>query len=117
MPREQNRTESLEGLKAFLRIPSISTLPEHKPDIRRAAEFCLNELRQAGLSSAQLIESEADRNPLVYAEWLNAPGKPTLLRYGHYYVQPPDPPDEWISPSFEPTARGQNLYARRAADD
>src|SRR5438034_9709210 len=82
--------ELLEGLKTFLRIPSVSTLPEHKPDIRRAAEFCVSELERAGLNSAGLIESPAG-NPLVYAEWLDAPGKPTLLLYGHYDVQPPDP--------------------------
>src|SRR5207245_2304944 len=116
-PHEPYRTQLLEGLKTFLRIPSISTLPEHKPDIRRAAEFCVNELRRAGLSSAGLIESADGRNPLVYADWLNAPGKPTLLLYGHYDVQPPDPLDEWISPPFEPTQRGDNLYARGASDD
>src|SRR5437588_836038 len=109
--------EYLEGLQAFLRIPSISTLPEHKPDIRRAAEFCLNELQRAGLSSAELIESEQGQNPLVYAEWLNASGKPTLLLYGHYDVQPADPLEEWISPPFEPTVRGDNLFARGASDD
>src|SRR5262249_17633610 len=110
-------TEYLEDLQAFLRIPSVSTMPEHKPDIRRAAEFCVNELQRAGLSSAELIESGQDRNPLVYAEWLNAPGKPTLLLYGHYDVQPPDPLEEWISPPFEPTVRGENLFARGASDD
>ncbi len=107
----------VEGLKTFLRIPSISTLPEHKPDIRRAAEFCLSELRRAGLNCVELIESAEGRNPLVYAEWLKAPGKPTLLLYGHYDVQPPDPLDEWTSPPFEPTVRGDNLYARGASDD
>src|SRR5438034_1524462 len=112
-----SHTEYLEGLKAFLRIPSISTLPEHKPDIRRAAEFCLSELRRAGLNSVELIESAEGRNPLVYAEWLEAPGKPTLLLYGHYDVQPPDPLDEWISPPFEPAVRNQNIYARGAVDD
>src|SRR5262245_52154704 len=108
-------TSILEGLKTFLRIPSISTLPEYKPDIRRAAEFCLEELRRAGMKSAELIEGAG--NPLVYAEWLDAPGKPTLLLYGHYDVQPPDPLDEWHSPPFEPTVRGDNLYARGASDD
>jgi acetylornithine deacetylase/succinyl-diaminopimelate desuccinylase-like protein len=107
----------LDGLKAFLRIPSISTLAEHKPDIRRAAEFCLNELRHAGMTSTELIEDAGGCNPLVYGEWLNAPGKPTILFYGHYDVQPPDPLEEWISPPFEPTVRGENLYARGAADD
>src|SRR2546426_5582220 len=107
----------VEGLKTFLRIPSISTLPEHKPDIRRAAEFCLSELRRAGLNCVELIESAEGRNPLVYAEWLKAPGKPTLLLYGHYDVQPPDPLDEWKTPPFEPEVRGDNIYARGAADD
>src|SRR5258708_2223437 len=109
-------TEFLEGLKTFLRIPSVSTLPEHQPDIRLAAEFCLNELRGAGLQAVELIEPEG-RTPLVYAEWLEAPGNPPLLLYGHYDVQPPDPLDEWISPPFEPTVRGENLYARGASDD
>src|SRR6266404_2551879 len=112
-----SHADYVEGLKTFLRIPSISTLPEHKPDIRRAAEFCANELHRAGLNSVELIESESGHNPLVYAEWLGAPGKPTLLLYGHYDVQPPDPLDEWISPPFEPAVRGENLYARGASDD
>jgi acetylornithine deacetylase/succinyl-diaminopimelate desuccinylase-like protein len=107
----------LESLKTFLRIPSISADPKHQPDIRRAAEFCANELRQAGMTSVELMESEREWNPLVYAEWVDAPGKPTLLLYGHYDVQPPDPLDEWISPPFEPTVRGDNLFARGASDD
>ena len=110
-------SEILEGLKAFLRIPSVSTTPEHKPDIRRAAEFVLGELRQAGMNSAELIESADGHNPLVYGEWLAASGKPTLLLYGHYDVQPPDPLDEWKSPPFEPTVKGDNLFARGASDD
>ncbi len=112
---EQNSERFLEGLKQFLRIPSISTLPEHKPDIRLAAEFVAGELRGAGLANAGLIEGEG--NPLVYGEWLGAPGKPTLLFYGHYDVQPPDPLDEWKSPPFEPEIRNDNLYARGSADD
>src|ERR1017187_2504559 len=99
---QENQAAFLEGLKTFLRIPSISTLSEHKPDIRRAAEFVLNELRAAGLTG-ELIEGEG--NPLVFAEWTGAPGKPTLLMYGHYDVQPPDPLDEWKSPPFEPEGR------------
>src|SRR5690348_7674194 len=112
---QEHQTEFLEGLKAFLRIPSISTLSEHKPDIRRAAEFARNELRAAGMTTAELIEGEG--NPLVYAEGLGAPGKPTILFYGHYDVQPPDPLDEWKSPPFEPEVRGENIYARGSADD
>jgi len=112
---ETNREIFLEGLKTFLRIPSISTLPENKPDIRRAAEFVRNELKAAGLNNAELIEGEG--NPLVYGEWLGAPGKPTLLLYGHYDVQPPDPLDEWKSPPFEPEVRGDDLFARGSSDD
>src|SRR5579872_6030377 len=110
----QHQSEFLEGLKAFLRIPSISTLSEHKSDIRRAAEFVRQDLESAGLA-AELIEGSG--NPLVYAEWLGAPGKPTILFYGHYDVQPPDPLDEWTSPPFEPEVRGNNIYARGSADD
>ncbi len=112
---EQHHQDYLEGLKAFLRIPSISTLSEHKSDIRKAAEFVRNDLEKAGLQQAQLIEGQG--NPLVYAEWLGAPGKPTLLLYGHYDVQPPDPLDEWKSPPFEPAIRNDNIYARGSADD
>ena len=112
---QTNREAFLQGLKTFLRIPSISTLPENKPDIRRAAEFVRDELGAAGLRSAELIEGQG--NPLVYAEWLDAPGKPTLLFYGHYDVQPPDPLEEWKSPPFEPTLRGDDLFARGASDD
>src|ERR1035438_3465331 len=110
----ENQAAFLEGLKAWLRIPSISTLSEHKPDIRRAAEFALNELRAAGLAG-ELIEGEG--NPLVFAEWTGAPGAPTLLLYGHYDVQPPDPLDEWKSPPFEPEVRGHDIFARGSSDD
>src|SRR5258708_15070901 len=112
---EQHQADFLEGLKTFLRIPSISTLSEHKPDILRAAQFARDELRAAGMTTAELIEGEG--NPLVYAEWLGAPGKPTILFYGHYDVQPPDPLDDWLSPPFEPEVRGDNIYARGACDD
>jgi acetylornithine deacetylase/succinyl-diaminopimelate desuccinylase-like protein len=112
---QQHREAFLEGLQTFLRIPSISTLSENKPDIRKAAEFVLGELRGAGLENAQLIEGQG--NPLVYAEWTGAPGKPTLLMYGHYDVQPPDPLDEWKSPPFEPTVRGNDIFARGSSDD
>jgi acetylornithine deacetylase/succinyl-diaminopimelate desuccinylase-like protein len=112
---QEHQSDFVEGLKTFLRIPSISTLSEHKPDIRRAADFALNELRAAGMTKAELIEGSG--NPLVYAEWLGAPGKPTILFYGHYDVQPPDPLDEWKSPPFEPAIRGNDIFARGACDD
>jgi acetylornithine deacetylase/succinyl-diaminopimelate desuccinylase-like protein len=105
----------LEELKDFLRIPSISADPTHKDDIRRAAQFVAKQLRDAGLEAVELIEGQG--NPLVYGEWVRAAGKPTLLMYGHYDVQPPDPLEEWVSPPFEPDVRGDNIYARGAADD
>ena len=110
-----HQNDFLESLKAFLRIPSISALAENKDDIRRAAEFAKSELLAAGMTSAELIEG--DGNPLVYAEWLKAPGKPTILFYGHYDVQPPDPLEEWKSPPFEPEVRGDDIFARGACDD
>ncbi len=112
---EDNRDRYLEELKAFLRIPSISTLSEHAADIRRASEFVRAGLEKAGLERAELIEG--DGNPLVYGQWLGAPGKPTVLFYGHYDVQPPDPLEEWTSPPFEPELRGEDIFARGASDD
>ena len=100
---------------ALLRIPSISTLPEHKEDCRKAAEMLAAELKRIGMENVRLIETEG--HPLVYADWLHAAAKPTVLVYGHYDVQPPDPLDEWLSPPFEPTIRDGNIYARGAVDD
>lgn len=108
--------DALEVLKEFLRIPSISALPEYAGDVRRAGEFVAGLLRTARLENVELIEAPG-LHPLVYGDWLHAPGKATLLFYGHFDVQPPDPLDEWISPPFEPTVRGDNVYARGAADD
>ena len=111
----QNHPRFLDELKALLRIPSISTLPEHKADCRKAAETLLAELKRIGFENGRLIEGEG--HPLVYADWLHAAGKPTVLIYGHYDVQPPDPLDEWHTPPFEPTERNGNIYARGAVDD
>ena len=110
-----NQQRFLDELKDLLRIPSVSTLPEHAGDVRRAAEVLTHELRRIGLENVELIETHG--HPLVYADWLHAPGKPICLCYGHYDVQPPDPLDEWVSPPFEPTERDGNLYARGAVDD
>jgi acetylornithine deacetylase/succinyl-diaminopimelate desuccinylase-like protein len=110
----------VEELKALLRIPSVSTAPEHVEDVRKAAEFVADGLRSAGLENVQLIETttaERKGHPLVYADWLHLPGKPTVLLYGHYDVQPAEPLDEWKSPPFEPTERDGNIYARGAVDD
>ena len=106
----------LDGLFELLRIPSVSTDPAHKADVRRAADYVAGALRRGGIENVRLIEKEG-RHPLVYGDWLHAAGKPTLLFYGHYDVQPPDPLDEWHSPPFEPTVRGNNIYARGAVDD
>jgi acetylornithine deacetylase/succinyl-diaminopimelate desuccinylase-like protein len=111
----ENETRFLEELKDLLRIPSISTSPEHNEATHRAADFVVDHLCAAGLENVELIETE--RHPLVYADWLHAPGKPTVLCYGHFDVQPPDPLELWESPPFEPTERNGNLYARGSADD
>jgi acetylornithine deacetylase/succinyl-diaminopimelate desuccinylase-like protein len=110
-----NRARFLEELKTLLRIPSISTLPENRPDIDRAAEFSAQAMRAAGLENVEVIAT--GHHPLVYSDWLHAEGKPTVLCYGHYDVQPVDPIEEWKTPPFEPTLRKGNLYARGSADD
>ena len=110
-----NRQRLLDELFELLRIPSISTLPKHTADVQRAAEFVAARMSEAGLENVEVIPT--DRHPLIYADWLHAPGKPTVLCYGHYDVQPADPVDEWKSPPFEPTIRNGSVYARGAADD
>ncbi len=110
-----NEDRFIEDLKAWLRIPSISTLPEHAADTRRAADFAVDQLKNSGFEQASLIQTQG--HPLVYGEWLYAAGKPTLLVYGHYDVQPVDPVELWDTPPFEPTVRGDNLYARGSSDD
>jgi acetylornithine deacetylase/succinyl-diaminopimelate desuccinylase-like protein len=117
--REQ-RPRFLNELKDLLRIPSVSTLPEHAGDVRRAAETLTAEMKRIGLENVRLIETAHEGtagHPLVYGDWLHASGKPTCLCYGHYDVQPPDPLEEWLTPPFEPTERNGNLYARGAVDD
>jgi len=117
----ENQAAFLEELKALLRIPSVSTLPEHRADVRYAAEVLAGELRRIGMEHVELLKiplrNSEPGHPLVLADWLHAPGKPTVLCYGHYDVQPPDPLDEWHTPPFEPTERNGNLYARGAVDD
>lgn len=112
---EENKSRLLQELIDLLRIPSISTLPEHAGDVRRAAEFVAESLRRAGMENVEIIETA--RHPLVYADWLHAAGKPTVLCYGHYDVQPADPLELWKSPPFEPELRDGNIYARGSADD
>ncbi|MBI4502137.1 MAG: dipeptidase [Gemmatimonadetes bacterium] len=105
----------LDELKAFLRIPSVSTDPTHAGDCRRAAEWVRDQLKHLGCPKVELLASET--HPIVWAEGPEVPGKPTVLIYGHYDVQPPDPLNEWVSPPFEPVVRDGNLYARGATDD
>jgi acetylornithine deacetylase/succinyl-diaminopimelate desuccinylase-like protein len=112
---ESNRQRFLDELTAFLRIPSISTLPEHRSDVDRAAQFVADGLRSAGLENVEIIPTE--KHPLSYADCLHAEGKPTVLCYGHYDVQPADPLELWKTPPFEPTVRDGSIYARGSADN
>lgn len=112
---DQNRDRYLEELKQFIAIPSVSTNKENTADIRRCAEWVAGHMRFVGLNNVQVLPTAG--HPVVYSEWLNAPGKPTVLLYGHYDVQPPEPLELWTSPPFEATIRGENLYARGSADD
>jgi acetylornithine deacetylase/succinyl-diaminopimelate desuccinylase-like protein len=111
---DAHRARFESELSDLLRIPSVSTLPEHRDDTRRAAHWLAEYLRSMDLP-VELIETAG--YPLVYAEWLGAPGRPTLLGYGHYDVQPVDPVDLWTSPPFQPAVRGGRLFGRGAADD
>jgi acetylornithine deacetylase/succinyl-diaminopimelate desuccinylase-like protein len=131
-----NRPRFLNELKDLLRIPSVSTLEEHKGDIQKAAELIADELKRVGMENVEIIPTQG--HPLIYADWLHASGKPTVLMYAHYDVQPPDPLDEWKSPPFVdkdayevkgegadavkqkwalPSERNDNIYARGAVDD
>src|SRR5262249_46759826 len=109
-----NSSRFLEELKAFLRIPSISADSRHKDDVRQAARFVVSQMQGAGLT-AELVETAG--HPICYGHSLHAAGAPTVLVYGHYDVQPPDPLDQWVTPPFEPTIRDGCLFARGATDD
>ena len=109
------RDRYVDELKQFLAIPSISALPQHQADVRRTAEWSADHMKGIGLENVRLDETPG--NPIVYGDWLNAPGAPTILFYGHYDVQPVDPIDLWESPPFEATIRENEIYARGAADD
>jgi acetylornithine deacetylase/succinyl-diaminopimelate desuccinylase-like protein len=112
---DAHRDQHLAELCEFLRIPSVSAKSEHKPDIERGARWVAENLRAAGFKSVEIIPTNL--HPLVYAESLEAPGKPTVLFYGHYDVQPAEPLDLWTSPAFEPAVRSGNIYGRGTADD
>jgi len=112
---DQTREGRYESYVSFLRIPSISALPDHAADCRVAAGWLADALTSTGIEHAEVCET--DGHPVVYADWLHAPGAPTVLVYGHYDVQPVDPLDLWTSPPFEPVIDGERLVARGAADD
>src|SRR5437879_2084058 len=112
---EGRRDQHLAELCELVRIPSVSAKSEHKPDIERGARWVADNLRAAGFKSVQIVPTNL--HPLVYGESLEAPGKPTILFYGHYDVQPAEPLDLWTSPAFEPTVRDGKLFGRGTADD
>lgn len=112
---ESKREDHLNELKEFLRIPSVSTKSEHKADIERAARWVAEKLRATGMDRVEIAPTKM--HPLVYGESLRAPGKPTVLFYGHYDVQPAEPLDLWTTPAFEPAVRDGNLFGRGTADD
>ncbi|MGB9752780.1 MAG: dipeptidase [Roseiflexus castenholzii] len=112
--REQ-QDRFLAELLDFLHIPSVSALPEHAGDVQRAAEWVAERMRTAGIESVQILPTGG--HPVVYGDWLHAPGKPTVLIYGHFDTQPADPLELWEHPPFEPLVRDGRVYARGASDD
>lgn len=112
---EKNKEKFLGELKEFIAIPSISTKAENKNDVQKCADWAADHLKKVGMTEVKIFQTEG--HPIVYAEWSGAKGKPTVLIYGHYDVQPVDPVELWESPPFEATIRGENIYARGTADD
>ena len=112
---QERRNAFVEELKTFCRIASVSTKTEHRPDMQKAAEWLADAMRTIGLDHVQIMLTGG--HPVVYADWLHAPGKPTALVYGHYDVQPVEPLDLWTSGPFDPTVRNGELFARGAVDD
>lgn len=114
---EREKERYLAELKDYLRIPSVSTDPDYRDEVLRASEFLRERMEEAGLSAETVSPEDGSGYPLVYGERTGAPGAPTVLFYGHYDVQPPDPLDLWRSPPFEPTVEDGFLVARGATDD
>jgi len=112
---DANQERFLEELEAFLRIPSVSTDPEFAGDVERCATWVRDHLSSIGMEHTEVYTTAG--HPIVYAEHCKQPGKPTVLLYGHYDVQPSDPDDQWITPAFEPTVRDGKIFARGATDD
>jgi acetylornithine deacetylase/succinyl-diaminopimelate desuccinylase-like protein len=112
---KENFDNHLEELKEFISIPSISALAQHKKDMQNCAKYVSTQLKKAGMKKVKLYKTEG--NPLVYGEWMGAPGKPTVLIYGHYDVQPVDPLELWDNPPFEATIKDGKIFARGANDN
>jgi acetylornithine deacetylase/succinyl-diaminopimelate desuccinylase-like protein len=112
---DQQKDRYLEDLTAFLRIPSISSLAEHKADVDQAADWVAERLRAAGLEEVRVMPTRG--HPVVYGHWLRQPEKPTVMIYGHLDVQPVDPLELWTQPPFEPVIQGDRIFARGASDD
>jgi len=110
------REEDLADLLELLAIPSVSALHEHDADTRRACDWVAERLRRTGMT-VEVVDVPGGRHPVISAEWLGRPGRPTLAIYGHYDVQPPDPLEEWVTPPFQPTVRDGRVYARGACDN
>ena len=112
---DQNQARFLEDLQDFLRIPSVSALPDHAPDVQRAGEWVAERLRTIGIEEVAVMPTGG--HPVVYGQWLHAPGQPTILIYGHFDTQPADPIELWHTPPFEPLVKDGRIYARGATDD
>ncbi len=113
---DRHHDRMLDELFEFLRIPSVSTDPAYAANLRNAVDFLGGQLAVAGMEHVEVLEVEGS-HPAIYADWLHAPGAPTILVYGHYDVQPPDPLGAWASPPFEPTLRDGRIYCRGVSDD
>ncbi len=110
-----NRRQFVAELKEFIRFPSVSSDPRRAADLNRCAQWLARHLQRIGLDRVRVVPTRG--NPIVYASWLRAPGRPTLIIYGHYDVLPGEPLREWHTPPFTPTLKNDDLYARGAADD
>jgi acetylornithine deacetylase/succinyl-diaminopimelate desuccinylase-like protein len=114
---DDRRDAAVAALSEFLAIPSVSTKPEHAGDMRRCATWLADQLNAAGMRATLRETGGGKGHPLVLAKNEHKPGRPTVLMYGHYDVQPPEPLEKWTTPPFEPAIRDGSIYARGAADD
>jgi acetylornithine deacetylase/succinyl-diaminopimelate desuccinylase-like protein len=111
----QHHQQNVEELKELLRIPSVSSISQHKEDIQKAANWIAHKLEGIGLEHVEIVQTKG--HPIIYGDWLHQENAPTVLVYGHYDVQPVDPVHLWETPPFEPTIRDEKIYARGATDD